>query len=333
MADGESAQKPSAGNYSVSPFVKKEVHDQIANRSAKKRVSWNWYDTWHEEHHRAFVVAKLCKADLLQEVHDSLQKAIDEGQTFEEWRKEIQPKLEGRWLGKTVGELWDEMPEEHKIQLKEQAKKEGRKDPEPTGEQREEVISPKRLETIYRTNMKVAHVAGQYQSLVDEAELYPYWQYHTQEDNRVRDSHAVLNRKVFRWDDPFWDTHFPPNGWQCRCYVRSLDDDDLEEKGLKVTDSRDLKTREDKSAGGHSKLTYIIDGKEATTADGWNYNPGKVNQQIDGVAKEKTEGYEPELRQQVKASLKKEEEPKPAAPKPAQPAAAPKPKQADDAHG
>ena len=157
--------------------------------------------------------------------------------------------------------------------------------------------------------MKVAHVAGQYQSLVDEAELYPYWQYHTQEDERVRGSHAVLNRKVFRWDDPFWDTHFPPNGWQCRCYVRSLDDDDLEEKGLKVTDSRDLKTREDKSAGGHSKLTYIIDGKEATTADGWNYNPGKVNQQIDNVADNKIGEYDAELGQQVKDDLNKEEEP------------------------
>ena len=163
--------------------------------------------------------------------------------------------------------------------------------------------------------MKVTHVAGQYQSLVDEAELYPYWQYHTQEDERVRGSHAVLNRKVFRWDDPFWDTHFPPNGWQCRCYVRSLDDDDLEEKGLKVTDSRDLKTREDKSAGGHSKLTYIIDGQDTTTADGWNYNPGKVNQQIDAVADDKVGDYDPELGQQVKDDLNKEEEPKPAAPK------------------
>ena len=167
--------------------------------------------------------------------------------------------------------------------------------------------------------MKAAHTAGQYQSLADKADLYPYWQYHTREDSRVRDSHAVLNGKVFRHDDPFWDTHFPPNGWKCRCYVRSLDDDDLEEKGLKVLDSRDLKTREDKSAGGHTKLTYIIDGKEATTADGWNYNPGKVSQHIDAVADDKAEGYDPELGQQVKDDLN--EEPKPAAPK--KPSAAP----------
>lgn len=323
MAGSEAAQKPSAGSYSVSPFVKKEVHDQIANRSAKARVSWNWYDTWHEEHHRAFVVAKLCKADLLQEVHDSLQKAVDEGQTFEEWRKEIQPKLEGRWLGKTEGELWDEMEEEDKKRLKEQAKEEGRPDPEPTGKQRDKEITPKRLETIYRTNMKVAHVAGQYQSLIDKAELYPYWQYHTQEDDRVRGSHAVLNNKVFRYDDPFWDTHFPPNGWRCRCYVLSLNERGLKRQGLStddVIDSSKLKTREDESAGGHTKLTYIIDGKDASTADGWNYNPGKIRN-IDSVAKDKIDGYDPELGKQVEGDIKEKAQPKPTAPK--QPSAVP----------
>ncbi|EKO1256999.1 phage head morphogenesis protein, partial [Salmonella enterica] len=25
-----------------------------------------------------------------------------------------------------------------------------------------------------------------------------------------------------RWDDPIWQTLFPPNGYNCRCYVRAL---------------------------------------------------------------------------------------------------------------
>lgn len=130
------------------------------------------------------------------------------------------------------------------------------------------------LETTYKTNTKIAQTVRQYQTLVDEAELYPYWQYHG--DTCDCDCHAVLNGIVLRYDDPFWDTHFPPNDYLCGCYVRSLDDDDLEEKRLKVIDSRDLKTREDKSTGGRTKLTYIIDGKEAITADDWNYNPGRT---------------------------------------------------------
>ena len=308
------------------------------------------------------MVAKLCKADLLQEVHDSLQKAREEGQTFQEWRKEILPKLQDRWIGKTVGQLWDELPAEEKDKrlrqklgdsydgLSEEEKEKQRAE-FLSEKERQKVIEAKRLETIFRVNMRVANAAGHYQALMDKARLYPYWRYNTAEDNRVRESHKILHNKVFRYDDPFWDTHFPPNGWHCRCYVRAMNERDLKRRGVNpedILDSRNLETITEDSAGGHTKLTYIIDGKKAATADGWNYNPGKVNQQIDSVAEEKAEGYEPELGQQVKDDLKKEEEPKPAAPKPtakpaapksaaapkpAQPAAAPKPKPADGAHG
>lgn len=44
-------------------------------------------------------------------------------------------------------------------------------------------------------------------------------------DSLTRPCHAALNRKVFRCDDVFWQTHYPPNGFRCRCRVRVLDDD------------------------------------------------------------------------------------------------------------
>jgi len=306
MPDSSSEEnQPSLGGYSVSPFLKQEVSDQIRRRDPNARVSWNWYDTWQEEHHRAFVVAKMCKADLLQEVHDSLQKAVDTGMTFEEWKKDIVPKLEGKWLGRTYGDIW-----ENDL---------GRDIEDLPEKQRGKIIAPKRLETIYRTNMKVAHAAGQYESLMDMADLYPYWRYNTQEDERVRKSHAALNNKVFRYDDPFWDTHYPPNGWNCRCYVRAMDENDLEDEGLTVTDSRKLKTVTEASAGDHTKLAYIIDGNTVSTADGWNYNPGRI-QHIDDVAEGKMARYAPELREQVARDLAGEGQP---APKPV-PTTAPK---------
>ncbi len=289
MPDSSSEEnQPSLGRYSVSPFLKQEVSDQIRRRDPHARVSWNWYDTWQEEHHRAFVVAKMCKADLLQEVHDSLQKAVDTGMTFEEWKKDIVPKLEGKWLGRTYGDIWvndlgrdiEDLPEK----------------------QRDKIIAPKRLETIYRTNMKVAHAAGQYESLMDMADLYPYWRYCTQEDERVRKGHAALNDKVFRHDDPFWDTHYPPNGWNCRCYVRAMDEDDLEDEGLTVSSSADFQKVAEASAGDHTKLAYIIDGQTVSTADGWNYNPGRIRH-VDFVAQDKVAGYAPELREQVAKDL------------------------------
>ena len=49
-------------------------------------------------------------------------------------------------------------------------------------------------------------------------------QYRTMEDDRVREEHAELNGTAKPVDDPFWDTYFPPNGWNCRCTVIRNDD-------------------------------------------------------------------------------------------------------------
>ena len=38
-------------------------------------------------------------------------------------------------------------------------------------------------------------------------------------DDRVRQEHAALERTILPVDHPFWDKHYPPNGWNCRCNV------------------------------------------------------------------------------------------------------------------
>lgn len=47
-------------------------------------------------------------------------------------------------------------------------------------------------------------------------------QYRTQEDGRVRDAHAAINRVIRPVNDAFWKTYYPPNGWNCRCTVIEL---------------------------------------------------------------------------------------------------------------
>jgi SPP1 gp7 family putative phage head morphogenesis protein len=48
-------------------------------------------------------------------------------------------------------------------------------------------------------------------------------------DKRTRPEHAAIDGVVEPVDSPFWNTHYPPNGWNCRCTVYQV------EKGTKGT--------------------------------------------------------------------------------------------------
>jgi hypothetical protein len=45
----------------------------------------------------------------------------------------------------------------------------------------------------------------------------PMLRYQTVGDSRVRDSHKLLDGVTRNIRDSFWATHYPPNGWGCRC--------------------------------------------------------------------------------------------------------------------
>ena len=73
--------------------------------------------------------------------------------------------------------------------------------------------------TEYGTAVNCAENASTYRRLKSEADIFPYWQYCTVGDDRVREEHAALDGLILRHDDPLWDKIYPPNGWKCRCYV------------------------------------------------------------------------------------------------------------------
>jgi len=58
--------------------------------------------------------------------------------------------------------------------------------------------------------------------------------YQTVGDANVRDDHRLLDGTIKPVNDPFWDYHFPPNGWGCRCGTSWVSDDtpDVEPQGL-----------------------------------------------------------------------------------------------------
>lgn len=82
-----------------------------------------------------------------------------------------------------------------------------------------DVFNKRWQQTEYETAVLTAESASNYQRLIGKTKLFPYWEYKTAGDNKVREEHRKLDGLVLPANDPRWDKIFPPNGWKCRCYV------------------------------------------------------------------------------------------------------------------
>ena len=63
-----------------------------------------------------------------------------------------------------------------------------------------------------------AGMAARWEDFEEDGDRYSL-QYRTAHDGRVRPEHAEMDGITLPVDDPFWDTNYPPNGWNCRCTV------------------------------------------------------------------------------------------------------------------
>jgi SPP1 gp7 family putative phage head morphogenesis protein len=197
--------------------------------------SFNWQEVWQEAHHKAFTVAKALNIEILQEIRQQVQRSIEEGITFGEFQKQLEPTLKNLgWWGKSY-----------------------MVNPNSGAVEGVQLGSPRRLKTIYRTNLTVAYSVGRYKQMAENTKHRPYWLYNATLDRRTRPGHAALHGKVFRFDDPIWETIYPPNDWGCRCWVRPLTKSEVESMGLQVEEP------------GTTKLPPNFAPEE------WQYNPGK----------------------------------------------------------
>ena len=226
-------------------------------------ISWNWFDVWQEAHVRAFTVAKATRADVLMAIRKEVEQALVDGATQREFAKNLKPVLQRLgWWGRQILEDNDGNIEEATLG------------------------TPWRLKNIYRTNLQTAYMAGRYKSQAENAASRPYWQYVAVMDSKTRPAHAALHGRVFRFDDPLWDSHYPPNGWGCRCRIRALSERQVIARGLKVEHS-DGKLKPFSVEIGHDRKTGEVIQKPVTGFEytkgkffkpdaGWSYNPGRA---------------------------------------------------------
>lgn len=74
--------------------------------------------------------------------------------------------------------------------------------------------------TEYDTAVLTAESTVNYRRLRNEQDVFPYWEYLTVGDGKVREEHRALHGVILPAVDRIWDKIYPPNGWNCRCRVR-----------------------------------------------------------------------------------------------------------------
>ena len=167
----------------------KEAVDYIKGKGWK--VGFSYQDVWREEHASAFTVAKAMQMDVLSDIRSEVERAIEEGITLREFQKELTPRLQA--LG-----WWGQQPM-----------------PDPlTGEVKTvQLGSPRRLKTIYNVNLRTAREAGQWQRIERTKKGLPYLLYQLGSSRKHRVQHVAWNGTLLPVDNPWWDTHTPPLGY------------------------------------------------------------------------------------------------------------------------
>jgi SPP1 gp7 family putative phage head morphogenesis protein len=113
--------------------------------------------------------------------------------------------------------------------------------------------SERRAELLLRTHVFRGYAASRYRRLMQQVDVFPFWQYKTHGDGRVRPSHAALNGKIFPAGHQIWQRIFPPHDWGCRCIVVPLTRGAAER-----TMERAAKSEEQSAEGGNLLESQIV---------------------------------------------------------------------------
>jgi len=109
-------------------------------------------------------------------------------------------------------------------------------------------------------------MAAKWEKFAEDGDRYNL-QYRTANDDKVRPEHAALDRVTLPITDPFWESYYPPNGWNCRCTVVQVRKSKYPE-----TPHDEAMSLGEQATGSDSKgIFHFNAGKEQKTVP--DYNP------------------------------------------------------------
>lgn len=196
----------------------------------------HWDDLWKGMHSRGFMVAGAMQEDMLESFRQAIDKALAEGTTLAEFQKTFDEEVARTGWSYHGTRGW-------------------------------------RTSLVFNTNLRTSYAAGRYKQMTDPDVLNarPYWIYRHGDSIDPRPEHLAWDGLVLPADDPWWDTHYPPNGWGCTCRVFALSEREIEAMGKKAPD-KTPKTETYKWKNRAGETHTIPKGIDP----GWDYNPGKA---------------------------------------------------------
>ena len=187
-------------NLTIETFPNEAAADYIRGKAVADPT--NFGNLPDQLKQRAFTVAGIEQMDVLRRIRDTVAK-LPEGKNWDEAKREIASEI-SPFMG---GDM---------------------------------KAARAKAEHTLRIHGFQAYAVARHQEQMETIDVFPYWKYVTVGDARVRPAHAALDGKVLRADDPWWNTHYPPWDWGCRCIVEQLDEEDAEAAG--VTDGKQMPT-------------------------------------------------------------------------------------------
>lgn len=213
------------------------------------KPSFHWRDVMLDEHAHAFTVAKSAGYDVLADIRAAVDRAIEERQDFADFAKELTPILQKKgWWGRAKAI-----------------------DPDTGRPMVVRLGSPARLKLIYEANIRTAYAAGEWERSWRSRRVLPYLEYLHTTALDPRPEHLAWVGVVLPVEDPWWDAHYPPNGWNCQCRTRQISESEAKTKPGFNERPADFGSRfeANKRTG---EVMEVPNGLDA----GWNNNPGKA---------------------------------------------------------
>lgn len=209
-------------------------------RQKRGKPTKAWTEAMRGVHDRAFVVAGANDMAIVSDFQSAIADAIENGGTLDGFR-----------------DAFDRIVERHGWSYK------GKRG--------------WRTRVIFETNIRTSYMAGRLKQMRDPdvVKLRPFWEYRhgeTRVPKSPRPSHLAWHGRILRHDHPWWEKHFPPNGWLCSCGVRTLSLDDLKRRGRDGPDEDPGELLEPFV----DPVTGELSEKPQGVGYGWDYMPGDL---------------------------------------------------------